>query len=144
MTDIYSVSSVAEPSVQVPWLMEFTQGYDDGLTVDKKGVDATPMVVRKYGIGDREVMAFSSHQGRRRALTVFHFHPGFPAELRHGYMEAHEEGRALAAEVTGHAAALRRERFAEWRAAAGKLALAAAGVAPAGALYVIAHWPDSR
>lgn len=126
------------------WLMEFPQAYDDGLRVAKKGVTATPMVIRKYGIGPREVMAFSSHEGARRALTVFHFHPDFPEADRRAYMETHAEGRDLAAEVAEHAAEISAARKAAWRERGRKWAKTAALAAQAVAIFVIAHLTVTR
>ena len=64
-----------------PWMIEFRQNYIDGLSVEKRGLDATPMVMKKYDIGLNEVMTFSSYQKRNSAISVFHFHPEFPFEF---------------------------------------------------------------
>ncbi len=82
-----------------PWVTEFRQEYMNGLSVIKRSVDATPMVIRKYDIGPDEVMAFSSYEKRNQALSVFHFHPDFPYDDRHRYMEQHTEGYEVAEEV---------------------------------------------
>ncbi len=77
-------------------LIEFTQAYDDGIKVLKRGVDATPLLVRKYEMHPAEVMAFSNVDGGRRAITAFHFHPEFPDADRRAYMRNHEEGHQMA------------------------------------------------
>jgi len=78
------------------WLIEFSQEYDDGFKVTKRGLDASPMVIKKFEIGRNEVMAFSNHQRANKALTAFHFHPDFPVEDRPAYMRRHEEGHQIA------------------------------------------------
>jgi len=80
-------------------LTEFTQDYIDGYHVVKRGLEASPMVIKKFDIHSDEVMAFTSEQGRNTALTAFHFHPDFPVGARRAYMEVHEEGHTLAAEA---------------------------------------------
>lgn len=97
---------------QHPHLVEFIQSYNDGNKVVKRGIEASPMVLRKYGIEPDEVMAFTTWQGRRKALTAFHFHPDFPDDRRHGYMEAHEEGHELVVEIR---AKMQNERTRKWR-----------------------------
>ena len=77
-------------------LIEFTQSYDDGIRVLKRGVDATPVLVRKFEIAPGEVMAFSNAEGGRRAITAFHFHPGFSNADRRAYMRNHDEGHQMA------------------------------------------------
>ncbi|MDA1091101.1 MAG: hypothetical protein O3A85_12415 [Proteobacteria bacterium] len=78
------------------WLIEFSQEYDDGYKVTKRGLDASPMVMKKFDLGRDEVMAFSNLQRANKALTAFHFHPDFPAGDRPGYMRLHEEGHQIA------------------------------------------------
>lgn len=92
---------------QSEWLIEFSQVYDDGFKVTKRGLDASPMVIKKFDIGKNEVMAFSSHQRANKALTAFHFHPDFPVEDRPGYMRSHGEGHDLAVSVGSRQAAQR-------------------------------------
>ncbi len=89
------------------WLIEFFQAYDDGFEVTKRGLDATPMVVRKFNLVQNEVMAFTSYQRANKALTAFHFHPDFPVEDRRTYMRNHEEGHELAVSVGSRRAAQR-------------------------------------
>ena len=79
------------------WLIEFTHTYKDGTKVEKRGLNASPMVVKKYEIESDEVMAFSNWDGPNRALTAFHFHPTFPVEQRSEYMWRHAEGHVLLA-----------------------------------------------
>ncbi len=97
---------------QHPLLVEFTQSYDGGNKVVKRGVEATPMVLKKYGIEPDEVMAFTTWQGRNKALTAFHFHPDFPDDRRHDYMEAHGEGYELVVEIRSQ---MQNERSRKWR-----------------------------
>ncbi len=97
---------------QHPLLVEFVQSYNDGNRVVKRGVEATPMVLKKYGIKSDEVMAFTTWQGRSKALTAFHFHPDFPTDRRRGYMEAHEEGHELVVEI---GCQMQNERSRKWR-----------------------------
>ena len=35
------------------WLIEIFQEYDDGFKVAKRGLDASPMVIKKFNIGSR-------------------------------------------------------------------------------------------
>ena len=79
--------------------IEFTQSYDGGARVKKRGMVASPMVERKYDLGDEEVIAFTSWLADNQALTAFHFHPSFPAENRRDYMRQHLDGVALLEEV---------------------------------------------
>lgn len=92
------------------WLIEFSQEYDDGYKVTKRGLDATPMVIKKFDIGQDEVVAFSNHQRANKALTAFHFHPDFPVEDRPGYMRRHEEGHEIAISSGSRQAAKRAQR----------------------------------
>jgi|APSaa5957512535_1039671.scaffolds.fasta_scaffold126967_1 hypothetical protein len=89
------------------WLIEFSQAYDDGFEVTKRGLDATPMVVKKFNIAANEVMAFTSYQYANKALTAFHFHPDFPDEDRRTYMQDHEEGHELVLSAGSRRAAQR-------------------------------------
>ncbi len=91
------------------WLIEFVHGYDDGYFVTKRGLDATPVVVKKFDLGVDEVMAFTCHQRANKALTAFHFHPDFPLENRQEYMHRRAEGHELALTV-GSPLAARRAR----------------------------------
>jgi len=79
--------------------IEFTQGYDGGARVIKRGMEASPMVERKYDLGEEEVIAFTSWLADNQALTAFHFHPSFPVENRRDYMRQHLDGVALLEEV---------------------------------------------
>ena len=114
---------VHEPTYEhdCEWLIEFFQAYDDGFEVIKRGLDATPMVVRKYNLSQNEVMAFTSYQRANKALTAFHFHPDFPDEDRRAYMRNHEEGHELVVSVGSRRAAQRaqfrrvmEERLSGW------------------------------
>ena len=103
------------------WLIEIFQEYDDGFKVIKRGLDASPMVIKKFNIGSREVMAFSSFQRANKALTAFHFHPDFPDEDRRGYMFRHDEGHEIAVSTGSRAGAQRaqmrrvlEERISGW------------------------------
>ena len=89
------------------WLIEIFQQYDDGFKVTKRGLDASPMVIKKFDLGSKEVMAFSSFQRANKALTAFHFHPDFPDEDRRGYMLNHDEGHEIAISTGSRTAAQR-------------------------------------
>ena len=78
------------------WLIEFAHDYDDGYQVTKRGLDATPLVIKKFNLQPDEVMAFSCHQRANKALTAFHFHPDFPLHDRAAYMRRHEDGHDVA------------------------------------------------
>jgi hypothetical protein len=54
------------------WLIEFVHDYDDSYFVTKRGLDATPVVGKKFDLAVDEVMA----------LTAFYFHPDFPLKDR--------------------------------------------------------------
>ena len=126
------------------WFFEFQQDYGDGIHVTKRGLDASPVVVRKYDIGKNEVLAFSTYDGKRRAMTVFHFHPDFRADRRRHYMEAHREGYDVAQEVTGH---LEEERARRNEAVKRRLAKAKRAVsvaAHAAAVFILAHYSPGR
>ena len=94
------------------WLIEFIHAYDEGYKITKRGLDATPLIVKKFELGPKEVMAFTCHQRANKALTAFHFHPDFPLEDRRLYMRRHEEGRDLTASIGSRMAA---ERARNWR-----------------------------
>ena len=126
------------------WFHEFVQDYGDGVHVTKRGLDASPLVVRKYEIGPDEVLAFSTYDGKRRAMTVFHFHPDFDSERRRRYMEAHREGYDVAVEVTGHLAAERAGRQAAVRRRMKKAGRAVALAAQAAAVFILAHYSPGR
>ncbi|NQU61476.1 MAG: hypothetical protein HQ512_10135 [Rhodospirillales bacterium] len=78
------------------WLIEFVHDYDDGYQVTKRGLDATPLVIKKFDLRPDEVMAFTCYQGANKALTAFHFHPEFSLADRDVYMRLHEEGHEVA------------------------------------------------
>ena len=126
------------------WFLEFQQDYGDGVLVTKRGLDASPLVVRKYEIGADEVLAFSTYDGKRRAMTVFHFHPDFDSERRRRYMEAHREGYDVAVEVTGLLAAERAGRQAAVRRRMKKAGRAVALAAQAAAVFILAHYSPGR
>lgn len=94
-------------------MIEFSQTYEDGKSVLKRGVPASPMVVRKYEMADDEVMSFTTWRGHHKAMTVFHFHPAFPADRREDYMWGHEEGWEL---LDDYYEKLGEQRRADWRA----------------------------
>ena len=71
---------------------EFEQAYDDDARVLKRGVAASSLIVKKYKLETHESIAFTSWEGKNRALTVFHFHPAFPKEAWRDYMERHTDG----------------------------------------------------
>ena len=79
------------------WLIEFVHDCDDSYFVTKRGLDATPVVGKKFDLAVDEVMA----------LTAFHFHPDFPLEDRPGYMRRHAEGYELVLSVGSPLVALR-------------------------------------
>ena len=76
MAELQSGLNKPTPIVDHP-LIEFRQKYENGETLVKRGLKATPMVLKKYGISEREVMSFTNHEDHMRALTAFHFHPIF-------------------------------------------------------------------
>ena len=126
------------------WFFEFEQDYGDGIHVIKRGLDASLLVVRKYDIGTEEVLAFSTYDGKRRAMTVFHFHPDFDPHRRRHYMEAHREGYDVARTVTGHLEAQRAERQAAIRRRVAKARRAVALAAHAAAVFILAHYSPGR
>ena len=81
------------------WLIEFIHAYDEGYKITKRGLDATPLIVKKFDLGPKEVMAFTCHQRANKGLTAFHFHPDILLEDRRLYMHQHEEGRELTAGI---------------------------------------------
>lgn len=93
------------------WLIEFVHGYDDGYFVTKRGLDATPVVVKKFDLAADEVMAFTCHQRANKALTAFHFHPDFPLEDRPEYMRRHAEGHELVLGIGSPLAAQRARKM---------------------------------
>ena len=52
------------------WLIEFVHDCDDSYFVTKRGLDATPVVVKKFDLAVDEVMAFTCHQRANKALTA--------------------------------------------------------------------------
>ena len=126
------------------WFFEFDQDYGDGIHVIKRGLDASLLVVRKYDIGADEVLAFSTYDGKRRAMTVFHFHPDFDLRRRRHYMEAHREGYDVARTVTGHLEAERAQRQAAIRRRVAKARRAVALAAHAAAVFILAHYSPGR
>jgi len=70
-------------------LVEFVQDYRDGIKVTKRGLSASPMICRKYGLKPGKVAVFTSSMGGRKAMSVFHFHPSCTLEKRKNYMRKH-------------------------------------------------------
>lgn len=124
--------------------MEFRQDYEGGLHVLKRGLDASPVVVRKHRLAPDQVIAFSDHRGRRKAISVFHFHPAFPAENRDAYMRGHDDGRQLIGEYLDHRAETGRRRMARWRGRAEAAARAAGVAVHAVGMFVAAHLATPR
>lgn len=87
------------PKSNTGTFIEFTQAYGESIRVTKRGMNATPMVVRKHDLGEQEVIAFTSWLDNNHAMTAFHFHESFPLEDRQDYMCKHEDGIALLDEV---------------------------------------------
>ncbi len=114
MTELQSGLNKPTPIVDHP-LIEFRQKYENGETLVKRGLKATPMVLKKYGISEKEVMSFTNHEDHMRALTAFHFHPNFPKSQRQPYMEAHHEGQELAEVINNEFVAEIREGRQKWR-----------------------------
>ena len=83
------------------WLIQFVHDYDDSYFVTKRGLDATPVVGKKFDLAVGEVMT----------LPVFHFHPDFPLEDRPGYMHRHAEGHELVLSVGSPLVALRARKM---------------------------------
>lgn len=125
-------------------LIEFKQKYEHGQMVVKRGLDATPMVLKKYDIGEKEVMSFTNHEGHMRALTAFHFHPSFPESQRRPYMESHNEGQELAAENGKELAAEIRAGRLKWRSKARSAGKTLGVIFHTVVIYLITYHPDSR
>lgn len=128
----------------LPWVIEFRQDYVDGLSVVKRSLDATPMVMRKYAIGPNEVMAFSVYEKRKQALSVFHFHPDFPYEDRKSYMERHSEGYEVVSEVISELKIEAENTKTERRHQIKAFARTIAVTLHAMILYVMTTHPDAR
>jgi hypothetical protein len=141
MTDQVIDADIIAP---LPWMIEFKQDYTDGLSVRKRGIDATPMVIRKYDIAANEVMTFSSHEKRSRAISVFHFHPTFPFEARQQYMTQHAEGYEVAHNVQidleTESRKRRSKRKNKLKSAGRSIALTLHSLV----LYILFHHPDTR
>ncbi len=120
------------------WLIEFVHDYDDGFQVNKRGLDATPLVIKKFDIGTQEVMAFSSHQRANKAITAFHFHPDFPQDARQDYMWRHNEGYDIAVSVGSRLAAQRAQMLRVFGERVSGFGRGLAVTAQAMALYLVA------
>ncbi|MEE8393941.1 MAG: hypothetical protein V3R66_06310 [Rhodospirillales bacterium] len=96
------------------WLTEFVQSYEGSGKVVKRGLDATPLVIRKHGIEPDEVVAFTCWRSRHKAITAFHFHPDFPDCDRLRYMEAHEDGNEILSAIIAKAETEKRHRLEAW------------------------------
>ena len=125
-------------------LIEFTQMYPDGQSVCKRGLDATPMVVRKYGLGSKEVMCFSNHEKRNRGLTAFHFHPEFPLNQRKTYMENHRDGFELVTEIEAQRLSERQIEISKWKTRLNKSGKSIAMLVNSLVIYAVTHHPDSH
>lgn len=125
-------------------LIEFNQSYSDGQSVCKRGLDATPMVVRKYGLNEQEVMCFSNHEKRNTALTAFHFHPDFPANQRKSYMEAHQDGYELAREIETQRLVDKQYIKSKWIKRLNRSGKSLAVLIHTLVIYVMTHHPDSH
>lgn len=125
-------------------LVEFTQTYRHGIKITKRGLSATPVICRKYGLTPGKVAVFSSPMGGRKAMTVFHFHPSCSSSKRRIYMRKHKNAaREIARQVRSSQAgglhdlrsaqhslsALWRELAADFRAMKSGIALSL-GIAP--------------
>lgn len=135
---------LADDFLPGPWFREFSQDYGDGIRVKKRGLDASALVVRKYDIAADEVLALSTHDGRRRAMTVFHFHPDFPLDRRRRYMEAHREGYDVAHDVTRHMDALKAHRQTALRKRFSRAGRAVTMGVHAIAMFFLAHYSSGR
>ncbi|NQW01624.1 MAG: hypothetical protein HQ483_18115 [Rhodospirillales bacterium] len=124
-------------------LIEFVHKYADGQRVHKRGLDATPMVVQKYAIREKEVMAFSNHERRKCALTAFHFHPDFPDNQRRTYMEAHQDGYELAQEVEAQRRAELRHDKSRWTSRLAHTGRTVAVLLHTMIIYSVTHHSDS-
>lgn len=125
-------------------LIEFRQSYSNGQKVLKRGLDATPVVVRKYGLSHKEVMCFSNHEKRNWAMSAFHFHPDFPIDQRRPYMEAHQEGYELALEIESQRVAERQLEQSKWIKRLTRSGKTIGVLAHAFVFYVMTHHPDSH
>lgn len=139
-----AVSTITPIDEDRLYWMEFGQEYEGGLHVLKRGLDASPLVVRKYCLEADQVMAFSDHRGRRKAISVFHFHPAFPAENRDAYMRGHDDGRQLIAEYLDDRAAVQRRWMAAWLGRAAAAARAAGLAVHAVGIFIAAHMATPR
>ena len=143
MTELYS--GLNTPTLFVDHrLIEFRQKYENGQTVVKRGLNATPMVLKKYRIGEKEVMSFTNHEGHMRALTAFHFHPNFPESQRQPYMESHHEGQELAEIISNELAAEIRAGRQKWRLRTRRAGKILGVIFHTLVIYLIAYHPDSR
>ena len=129
---------------ELPWMIEFKQKYVNGLSVNKRGLDATPMVMRKYDIGPDEVMTFSNYERRQQAISVFHFHPDFSFASRRRYMEVHCEGYEIAEEAVSEIRAEVRHQRAERQSRLKSFSRSIAVTFHAMVLYLLTHHPDTR
>ena len=143
MTELQSGLNTSTPIINHP-LIEFRQKYENGQTVIKRGLNATPMVLKKYEIGEKEVMSFTNHEGHMRALTAFHFHPNFPESQRRLYMESHHEGQELAEDISNDLAAETRAGRQKWRLRTRRAGKTLGVIFHTLVLYLIAYHPDSR
>jgi len=128
----------------LPWMIEFRQDYVDGFSVKKRGLDATPMVMRKYDIGPNEVMAFPNYDRRNQAISVFHFHPDFPFDNRRKYMEMHSEGYEVAEEAMTDMKAAAQHQRTERKIRIKSFSRSIAVTFHAMVLYLLTHPPDAR
>jgi len=128
----------------LPWMIEFRQDYVDGLSVKKRGLDATPMVMRKYDIGPNEVMAFSNYDRRNQAISVFHFHPDFPFDNRREYMEIHSEGYEVAEEALIDMRAAAQHQRTERKRRVKLFSRSIVVTLHTMMLYLLTHPPDAR
>jgi len=129
---------------QHEWLIEFVHQYDDGYVITKRGLDASPIVIKKYGLGPDEVMAFSCHQRAHKAMTAFHFHPDFPADDREPYMRRHDEGHEVAADIGSPVAAQRQQMRRVLEERVTRLGRGVALGVQSAALYLVAGGPIAR
>lgn len=137
-------SDIADAFLPGHWFAEFRQDYADGIQVLKRGLEASPLVVRKYDIGADEVLAMSTHMSRRRAMTVFHFHPEFAANRRRAYMDAHLEGRDLAIDIWQREQAEMGERRAMILRRVARARRAVGVAAQAAVVFLLAHYSSGR
>lgn len=142
--EISSGDSLIAAFLPGDWFLEFRQDYGDGVSVTKRGLDASPMVVLKYDLTADEVVAFSNADGRNRAFTAFHFHPDFPEDRRRHYMEAHREGYELADDMRSHLVARRAERRAALRGRFGRMRRAVSVAVHAAVLFLLTHYSSGR